>query len=112
MHRIKIAAVSAALVGAVFTSGSLGGSSEQRPAAVSVLMEKMVFSPATIEIKKGEVVEWKNKDITPHTATSPAFGDSGALASGQSWQHKFTESGTFPYTCTFHPTMKGVVVVK
>lgn len=112
MRHIKTAAIATALLGAVCTGGSLAESGEQRSGVVSVVMEKMVFSPAKVEIKKGEVVEWTNKDITPHTATSPAFGDSGALASGKSWKHKFTDAGTFPYTCTFHPTMKGVVVVK
>jgi len=35
-----------------------------------VAMKNMKFSPAAIEIKKGDTVEWKNDDITPHTATS------------------------------------------
>ena len=30
-------------------------------------MKNMKFSPATIDIKKGDTVEWKNDDITPHT---------------------------------------------
>jgi plastocyanin len=64
-----------------------------------------------LEVKKGDVVEWKNDDLIPHTATSPEF-DSGALKSGQSWRHTFTKAGDFPYICTFHPQMKGVVIVK
>ena len=74
-------------------------------------MKNMKFSPATIEIKKGNTVEWKNDDITPHTATSAAF-DSGSIASDAGWRHTFTQAGSFPYYCTFHPEMKGTVVVK
>lgn len=76
-----------------------------------VSIRNVQFFPATLEVPKGAVVEWKNDDLIPHTATAPSF-DSGSLASGKSWRHTFTEAGTFPYICTFHPTMKGVVVVK
>ena len=81
------------------------------PLVVHVAMKNMKFSPATIEIKKGDAVEWKNDDITPHTATSAVF-DSGSIASDAAWRHTFKEGGNFPYTCTFHPVMKGTVIVK
>ncbi|HYK23389.1 MAG TPA: cupredoxin family copper-binding protein, partial [Candidatus Acidoferrum sp.] len=77
----------------------------------NVAMKNMKFSPATIEIKKGDTVEWKNDDITPHTATSATF-NSGSIASDAAWRHTFTQAGSFPYTCTFHPEMKASVVVK
>jgi plastocyanin len=76
-----------------------------------VIMKNMQFSPATIDIKRGATVEWKNADITPHTATSATF-DSGPIDSDKSWRHAFSESGSFPYACTFHPEMKAVVKVK
>jgi plastocyanin len=78
---------------------------------VHVAIKNMKFSPATVEIRKGHTVEWKNDDITPHTATGAAF-DSASIASEASWQHTFTEAGSFPYICTFHPDMKGSVSVK
>jgi plastocyanin len=81
------------------------------PVIAHVAMKNMKFSPATIEIKKGDTVEWKNDDITPHTATSATF-DSGSIASDAAWRHTFTHTGSFPYTCTFHPDMKATVVVK
>ena len=80
------------------------------PLVVYVAMKNMKFSPATIEIKKGDTVEWKNDDITPHTATSATF-DSGSIASDAIWRHTFTEAGNFPYTCTFHPVMKATIIV-
>lgn len=80
-------------------------------AAAQVSMRNLQFSPVTIEVKKGDVVEWKNDDLVPHTATSAAF-DSGTIISGKSWRHTFTNSGKFSYICTFHPAMKGVVNVK
>ena len=81
------------------------------PVVAHVAMKNMKFSPATIEIKNGDTVEWKNDDITPHTATSARF-DSGPIVSDAAWRHTFTLAGSFPYTCTFHPEMKGTVIIK
>lgn len=81
------------------------------PAAVTVLIRNMKFEPTAIEVKKGDIVEWKNEDITPHTATASSF-DSGSIGPEKSWRHTFTEAGNFPYICTFHPAMKAAVNVK
>jgi len=81
------------------------------PAVVNVVMKNMKFNPATVEVKSGGVVEWKNEDITPHTATAPSF-DSAAIDPDKSWKHTFGEPGNFPYNCTFHPDRKAVVIVK
>jgi plastocyanin len=82
------------------------------PRVVHVVMKNMKFNPPSVEVKSGDVVEWKNEDITPHTATSAALFDSGSIDSDKSWRHTFTEQGDFPYGCTFHPEMKAVVTVK
>jgi plastocyanin len=81
------------------------------PVVAHVAMKNMKFSPATIEIRKGDTVEWKNEDITPHTATFPTF-DSGSIDPDKSWRHTFSDAGSFPYSCTFHPDMKAAVTVK
>jgi plastocyanin len=85
-----------------------------KPAALAVVkvsMRNMQFYPQSLKVKKGTVVEWKNDDLVPHTATSASF-DSGSLGRGKSWRHTFTKAGQFSYACTFHPTMTGVVIVK
>ncbi|NPV70069.1 MAG: cupredoxin family copper-binding protein [Firmicutes bacterium] len=76
-----------------------------------VIIEKSKFQPATLTIHKGETVTWVNEDQAPHTATGKGF-NSGNLAKGGVFKHTFTESGTFDYICTYHPSMKGQVVVK
>jgi mono/diheme cytochrome c family protein/plastocyanin len=92
--------------------GGDAGAAPGAPATQEVVMRNIQFNPPTLEINKGDVVEWKNDDIVPHTATSASFGDSGAIQPEKSWRHTFTEAGRFPYACTFHPKMKGVVFVK
>ena len=79
--------------------------------AARVTIRLLKFSPDKVEVKSGETVEWANADLTPHTATAQGMFDSGAINAGASWTHSFTQPGTFPYVCTFHPEMKGVVVV-
>jgi plastocyanin len=78
---------------------------------VHVSIHNMQFVPARLEIKQGDVVEWTNDDLTPHTATSATF-DSGSIEPDKSWRRTFTEAGEFPYACTFHPDMKATVVAK
>jgi len=80
-------------------------------AVTQVSMRNLQFYPVTIELKQGDVVEWKNDDLVPHTATSASF-NSGTIIVGQSWRHTFTDAGKFPYVCSFHPQMKGLVIIK
>ena len=78
---------------------------------VSIEIKNMKFDPAMLEVNSGDVVEWKNDDLTPHTATSADF-DSGSIEPEKSWRRAFTERGNFPYSCTFHPEMKAAILVK
>jgi plastocyanin len=102
---------------AVPADASLPGTDESAavksgaPAVLTVVIQNMKFNPPRLEVHKGDTVEWKNEDLTPHTATSTTF-DSASIDPNKSWRHTFTEAGEFPYTCTFHPDMKGGVVVK
>lgn len=86
------------------------------PAAAAthtVVMEGVAFVPATLTVKQGDTVIWVNKDLFPHTATAQDRSfDSPEMAPNQTWKYTTTKSGTFPYVCTLHPTMKGTLIVK
>lgn len=72
------------------------------------------YQPETLTVNAGEIVEWKNADIVPHTATAAdgkAF-DSGSIAKGASWRFTADKKGTYDYICTFHPNMKAKLVVQ
>ena len=60
----------------------------------------------------GQTIAWTNSGAQPHTVTSAtgAF-DTGMVAPQSSAQLVFDTPGVFPYVCTPHPWMKGVVVV-
>ena len=44
------------------------GSAPQK--MVTVTIRSFKFEPATVTVNVGDIVEWKNDDIVPHTATA------------------------------------------
>ncbi len=96
--------------------GLLGGSEIARPLAgapaTTVRIRDMQFQPSSVRIKVGESVTWTNGDDRDHhvSATDRSF-DSGNLKQGSSFTHRFTKAGSFDYTCTYHPRMRGTVQV-
>jgi plastocyanin len=77
----------------------------------SVEIKGFAFNPASITVKKGTTVTWKQQDSAPHTITGTGF-ESGNLAKGQAFSHTFNDAGTFDYHCSLHPSMKGKVIVE
>ena len=76
------------------------------------------FSPASLTIKAGTTVTWKNTTAAPHTVTSDdgkSF-DSGSAnpiaAQSGTFSFTFTTAGTFAYHCAIHPFMKATIVVQ
>ena len=92
------------------------GTQSDKPAVHTVTIDATSFRPAALTLRPGDTIEWVNKDLIPHTATTPpkakiAF-DSGVIAPGKSWRYTFKIAGDISYVCTFHPTMTGTVKVK
>ncbi|HSR50215.1 MAG TPA: cytochrome P460 family protein [Acidobacteriota bacterium] len=78
----------------------------------SVRMNMLAYSPQTLTVKVGTTVTWINEDPFPHTATADDGSfDTGTIASKQRASVTFNDPGTFPYTCTPHPFMKGTIKV-
>ena len=76
----------------------------------SVAISGFAFAPASLTINVGDRVTWRNSDSVTHTATAGAF-DTGDIDPGASASVRFTKPGTYRYTCTPHPTMKGTIRV-
>ena len=100
-----------ALVGAAFALHA--DPHEETARTHTVTVENMQFSPASLTVSPGDRIVWVNQDLFPHTATadSKAF-DSRDIAAGASWTYVAVRSGEYAYSCTFHPTMKGRLVVR
>ena len=80
--------------------------------------EKDGSTTGDIEIFIGDTIVWKNADTEFHdiTSGSEVNGPDGVFAStpfapGKSFSYKFSEIGVFPYYCTLHPYMSGIVSV-
>ena len=84
-----------------------------QPVTKNISIQNFSFSPATLEIKTGDTVVWKNLDSAPHVVvenngkfTSPTLGQ------GEQFSFTFTAAGTFDYHCQIHPSMTGQIIVK
>ena len=83
------------------------------PAAATVDVVSLHFSTDTVRIAVGQVVRWVNKDPLDHTVTFEVDGPaSGPIPAKGSYAVRFDRAGTYPYHCTPHPFMRGVVVVQ
>jgi plastocyanin len=104
VRRVVLAALAAGLAG-----GPLAASA----ATHVVTIRGFAFEPQTLAVAPGDVIEWVNKDIVDHTATSvdPAF-DSKGVRPGASWRWTAARAGQYRYVCAFHPSMTGVIEVK
>ena len=74
------------------------------------------YAPATVTVVIGvnNTVVWSNNDSILHTVTATDGSyNSGAIFSGASWSHTFSQPGTYDYYfCQYHPWMKGTVIVR
>ena len=103
-----------AIVAVLLAAGPLGSSRVDAAETTTVDISGFAFQPGTVTIQVGDTVTWTNSDAVAHTATSvddPELFD-GEMEPGESFSYTFTEAGTFDYTCEFHPTMEGTVVVQ
>jgi plastocyanin len=88
----------------------LGCGGGVHPVRHRVTIQGFRFQPDSLVIAPGDTVEWTNADILPHTSTaSDSAWDSGLIPVGASWSAVIAGSGTHPYVCRLHPTMKGRV---
>ena len=79
-----------------------------RAATWQVTIQGFAFSPANFEVAAGDTIIFVNADSAPHTATAEdgAF-DTGRIDPGAQVEVTIPE-GRHPYSCQYHPMMKGV----
>jgi len=78
----------------------------------AVSIKNFAFSAATLNVATGTTVTWTNNDATTHTVTADDGSfDSGNIAPGATFSHKFSSAGTVPYHCSIHTMMKASVVI-
>ncbi len=74
------------------------------------------FTPNTVTVPKGDIIEWTNNDTVPHTVTSAPDGsvfDSSLIAAGKTFSLDTSKLNAteYDYMCTVHPFMTGKIVI-
>ena len=125
------ALVAVLVVGTLFGAACGGSSGAKAPtepppidlrgrAAVQVAALDNRFEPPRIRIDPGTTVTWVNQGAMVHNIAKAAdaidfgapFGaTAGEFGPGARYAFRFTKPGIFPYACTIHSLMNGVVVV-
>ena len=93
------------------TASAATTASADLPSTASVEIKQFKFGPAEVHVAVGGTVTWTNGDNQKHTATESGGFDAGAIEPGATSTATFATAGTFAYICSFHPFMKGTVVV-
>ena len=95
----------------LFSSLSTTESISNTPTKHVVNIYHMKFVPEKTQVKKGDIIEWVNKDIVPHDVTEiNKKWASKTLIKGDSFSKKITTN--FDYFCSIHIVMKGSVSIK
>lgn len=83
-----------------------------RPIAktATVLVDKLAFGAVPSNLRVGDSIVWTNRDLFRHSATSKAHFDVD-LPSGATRRMVLRKAGLFPFTCRYHPGMKGILKV-
>lgn len=79
-------------------------------ATIQVTIDRLVYSPTSVDAKVGDTIEWVNKDVIAHTATVKG-GWEVMIPPKKSASLNLKAAGTIDYFCRFHPNMKGRLVV-
>jgi plastocyanin len=102
------------VVAAILSLCSNGLAKDVASDQVTVTIDSFQFHPDKVSVRKGGAVTFINHDAAPHTV-SPAsganFAGTGRLLKGESKTVQFDVEGSQEYSCDFHPSMKGKVVV-
>jgi plastocyanin len=77
-----------------------------------VTIDNFTFSPASLTVKVGTTVTWKNHDDIPHTVVSAGKFRSKTLDTDDGFSFTFTTAGDYKYFCSLHPHMTGMIKVE
>ena len=86
-----------------------------QPAAVTIDVHKMKFSPGDVTVHVGDTVTWKFSDKVPHAVQGigdSAMGINSPILDNGEWSHSFSVPGAYRYLCPLHPEMRGTVIVQ
>lgn len=71
------------------------------------------YSPSSVKVPAGSIVEWTNEGVLPHQVVSSklSFDNSPMLQPGETYRFTVQQPGTIEYFCGPHPDMLGTIGV-
>jgi plastocyanin len=95
---------------AACSSSSTGGSASH---SHTISIQNFTFSPSSTTVAPGTTVTVTNKDQVAHTLTATRGGfNTGDIQPGQSKTFSAPNTpGTYPYMCSIHQYMTGMLIV-
>jgi plastocyanin len=87
------------------------GAAPAHAATITVVIDKLVYTPAEVNAKVGDTIEWDNRDILQHTATAKDGSWNVLLPPHKKGSIVVKKAGAFDYYCKFHPNMKARITV-
>jgi plastocyanin len=110
LPKITVCIIFSVVLSLLFLSGCT--QQPNNPELNTVLMENSLFNPGTLTITNGTTVTWINNDDVDHNVVSEdGLFSSGVLSKGQTFTYTFTLQGTYDYSCSIHPSMRGTIIV-
>lgn len=89
----------------------LAGCSSPAPAGPDVRIAGNAYAPATVTADPGTEVTVANDDATTHTLTGAGFDTRDVPAGATRAFTAPATPGEYPFTCAYHPSMKGTLTV-
>lgn len=75
----------------------------------TVQVDDNLFEPEDVAVGVDATVTWEWVGNEPHNVVGDDF--ESEIQQDGTFEHTFTESGSFDYVCTIHPGMKGTAEV-
>ena len=80
---------------------------------IDVVIREFAFDPDTLTVTVNTIVRWTNREMVLHSTTADdGAWESPLIEPGKSYSRRFGQPGIYPYYCTPHPFMRGVVIVE
>lgn len=86
-------------------------SADEVKAAVTVRAIDNAYDPQEVQIVPGQAVRWVFEGTSEHDVVAEDGSFVSELVREGSFTHLFEAEGEFPYDCSIHPEMTGVVRV-
>jgi plastocyanin len=102
----------AALAAVAFAAACQPAKAPPKAQTLTMTMQSMAFTPATLTAHVGDSVRWVNNDIVRHNVTARDGRFNFDLDPNQSRTTVLDHAGRVPITCSYHPTMTAVLDVE